>query len=290
MRMFCKCGYFMTDVIVPNRTNLRLKNSSHNNLSETKIMIFHCECCQRLHIFLSSDNAKFFVYWLDKVFLSKQDKNPIPSEQYGSYITDDYDGTYPVTFTDRNRQILLNFHDKIAVFRLESVSDNHRLIYHENHSEKILYDKSTVDMSLSAHQIRCPCGWLINLQLIDDESIIYLYDLVNWASRVKYEFGELRNFQHLIGLYCKKCKRIMLPAKEQKYATFSLTNEKCIDKDFRLFYYYVKSKDEFMIDFEKYRDEPTIFKKIYISDDGEFIHFEAENANLLYKIELSEDY
>ena len=289
MRMFCKCGYFMTDVIVPNRTNLRLKNSSHNNLSETKIMIFHCECCHRLHIFSLSDNAKFFVYWLDKVFLSKQDKNPIPSEQYGSYITDDYGGAYPIIFTDETRQILLNYYDKIAVFRLESVSENHHLIYHENHSEKILYDKSTVDMSLSAHQIRCPCGWLINLQLIDDESIIYLYDLVNWASRVKYEFGELRNFQHLIGLYCKKCKRIMLPAKEQKYATFLLTNKKFIDKDFRLFYYYVKPNDEFMIDFEKYRDEPTILKKIYISDDGEYIHFETKNANLLYKIEPSED-
>ena len=204
----------------PNRTNLRLKNSSHNNLSETKIMIFHCECCHRLHIFLSSNNAKIFVYWHDKVFLSKRDKNPIPSEQYGSYITDDYDGAYPIIFTNENRQILLNFHDKIAVFRLESVSENHHLIYHENHSKKILYDKSTVDMSLSANQIRCPCGWLINLQLIDEESIIYLYDLVNWVSRVKYEFRELRNFQHLIGLYCKKCKRIMLPAKEQKYVTF----------------------------------------------------------------------
>ena len=79
-------------------------------------------------------------------------------------------------------------------------------------------------MSLSAHQIRCSCGWLINLQLIDEESIIYLYDLVNWVSRVKYEFGELRNFHHVIGLYCKKCKRIMLLAKEQKYVAFSLTS------------------------------------------------------------------
>ena len=70
---------------------------------------------------------------------------------------------------------------------------------------------------------------------------------------------------------------------------FLLANEKITDKDFRLFYYYVKPNDEFMIDFEKYRDEPTILKKIYISDDGEYINFETKNANLLYKTELSED-
>ena len=29
---------------------------AHYNLSENKIMIFHCECCHRLHIFSSSDN------------------------------------------------------------------------------------------------------------------------------------------------------------------------------------------------------------------------------------------
>ena len=81
----------------------------------------------------------------------------------------------------------------------------------------------------------------------------------------------------------------MLPIKKQKYVTFSLTNEKCIDKDFRFLFYYVKPEDEFMIDFEKYRDEPTILKKIYISDDGEYIRFETKNTNLLYKIELSED-
>lgn len=62
----------------------------------------------------------------------------------------------------------------------------------------------------------------------------------------------------LNGTVLKKCKRIMLPAKKQKYVTFSLTNENYIDKDLRLRYYYVKPKDEFMIDLEKYQDEPTI--------------------------------
>ena len=82
----------------------------------------------------------------------------------------------------------------------------------------------------------------------------------------------------------------MLPIKKQKYVIFSLTNEKYIDKDFQFLYYYVKPEDEFMIDFEKYHDEPTILKKIYISSDKEYIRFETENANLLYKMELSEDY
>ncbi len=281
MKQFCKCGYFMTDVTVPNHTHLQLCNNNNldNDSSENKIMVFHCECCHRLHIFQS----RYCVYWLDKLF--SLNKNPVPFKQDETYIKDDYGNIYSVAFTNENKQLLLKFHDKIAVFRLESILENHQLIYHENHSEKILYDKSAVNMSLSASQIRCPCGWLINLELMDNKSIINLYDSVSWISRVKYEFGELQNFQYLIGLYCEKCKRIMLPTKKQKYIIFSLINEQYIDEDFHFFYYYIKPIDECTIDFEKCGDEPTILNKIYISGNKEYIRLETQNKNLFYRIE-----
>ena len=76
MRMLCKCGYFMTDAIVPNHTNLRMHcnsaNPFNNDIEKNKsITILHCECCHRLYI-SSSDSC--YVYWLDKIISSTQFK------------------------------------------------------------------------------------------------------------------------------------------------------------------------------------------------------------------------
>lgn len=286
MRMFCKCGYFMTDVIVPNHTNLRLYSNSpipfNNGLTgNNSISIFHCECCHRLYI-LSSPYC--YVYWLDKKIPLLQGVNSLPAEQKTAYITNDYGDVYPVVLTDENKQILLRFHDGFALFRLESITDNNQLIYYIEHTDAIMYDKSKVDMSLSAPKIRCYCGWLINLQLIDDENIINLYDSVSWIERVKYEFGELNSFSHLRGLHCKKCGRIMLPADRKRYVSYSMINAECLNNNFRFLYYYVEPKEECMMDFEAYKDEPTILNKIYVSDDEEYIRVETSNSITFYAV------
>ena len=287
MRMFCKCGYYMTDSIIPNHTNLRLYSESpflfNEDVTDNKsTSLLHCECCHRLH-FISSQHC--YVYWLDQIILSLQGVNPLPVWHEGMYITNDYGDVYPVAFTDEKKQILLKSHDGFALFRLESIMGNSQLIYHVDHADVIMYDKSKVDMSLSAPKIRCPCGWLINLQLIDDESIINLYDSISWAARVKYEFGELNGFLPLRGLHCKKCGRIMLPNDRRRYTSYSMLSGDHIDNSFRFLYYYMEPKEECMMDFEAHKDEPTILNKIYISDDEKYIRVEVSNSIAFYRAE-----
>lgn len=280
----------MTDVIVPNHTKLRLYNNSssplNNNLSENKsTLLFHCECCHRLYILPSPSDTRRYVYWLDKISSSVQDINLIPIEQDEAYITNDYGDIYPIALTDEDKTILLKFHDRFALFRLESIAENNQPIYHVDHPEAIIYDQSAVDMSLYAPKTRCSCGWLINSQLIDDESIINLYDAVSWSSRVKYEFGELESFLPLRGLQCEKCKRIMLPTSENKYVSYSLIDEGHLNNSFRFLYYYVKPKEECMVDFEAYKDEPTVLNKIYVSDDEKYIRVETRSSILFFRVD-----
>ena len=287
MRMLCKCGYFMTDTIVPNHTNLRMHcnstNPFNNDIEKNKLItILHCECCHRLYI-SSSDSC--YVYWLDKIISPTQFKNNVLAERGEVYITNDYGDIYSVALTDENKQLLLKYDNGFAVFRMESLVENNQLIYHMNHADTIIYDKSKVDMSLSASKIRCPCGWLINLQLIDDESIINLYDSISWAARVKYEFGDLNSFLPLRGLHCKKCGRIMLPTDRKRYISYSMLSETPLDESFRFLYYYVEPKEECMMDFEAYKDEPTILSKIYISNDEEYIRVEVPNSIAFYRAE-----
>lgn len=287
MRMLCKCGYFITDAIVPNRTNLRLFSKFplpyNDSLKDNEsISVLHCECCHRFHIFSSSN---YYVYWLDKLIPSLQGVEPLPMWHEGTYITNDYGDVYPVALTNENKQLLLKYDDGFAIFMMESIMEDNQLIYHMNHADTIIYDKSKMDMSLSASQIRCPCGWLINLQLIDDESIINLYDSISWAARVKYEFGDLNSFLPLRGLHCKKCRRIMLPTDRKRYISYSMLSEAPLDESFRFLYYYVEPKEECMMDFEAYKDEPIILSKIYISNDEEYIRVEVPNSIAFYRAE-----
>ena len=144
MRMFCKCGYFMTDVIVPNHTNLRLYSNSplpfNDGLTDNNsISIFHCECCHRLYI-VSSPYC--YVYWLDKKIPLLQGVNLLPVEQKSAYITNDYGDVYPVVLMDENKQLLLRFHDGFALFRLESILYHHHIVMCIGWTKKFHYFKA----------------------------------------------------------------------------------------------------------------------------------------------------
>lgn len=65
--MMCKCGYTMSDTIVPNNTNLRIYNTKES-LKKSLLfkpsecmLAFHCECCHRIHVWGSQ---KFLVFGL----------------------------------------------------------------------------------------------------------------------------------------------------------------------------------------------------------------------------------
>lgn len=64
-----------------------------------------------------------------------------------------------------------------------------------------------------------------------------------------------------------------------------MITENRVTNCFRLRYYYVKPKDECMMDLEAYKDEPTILNKIYVSDDEEYIRVEVPNSIVFYRAE-----
>ena len=77
----------------------------------------------------------------------------------------------------------------------------------------------------------------------------------------------------------------MLPTDRKRYISYSMLSETPLDESFRFLYYYVEPKEECMMDFEAYKDEPTILSKIYISNDEEYIRVEVPNSIAFYRAE-----
>lgn len=299
MHKTCECGYFMSDSLVPNHTFLRMYLEPISTLNggdyqdKDYSSIFHCECCHRLHFYSIGYDSRYHVFWLSQVVSENQDG--IPNGKNEVYILNDYDEVFKGVFDDKYERLFLEYNGKLAVFLLESIYEDGQMIYHTEHPERIIFDSSMADRSITAYTIRCSCGWLIwNHWIPDDDSLIKLYDDISWLNYAKWAFGEIEDGEHDIkkkGLYCERCRRLMIPDEHGKYVVYApIEHEEKLAFDFSFLYYYVKPLDQVVIekdapDFQAYLEIPKRLSKIFISEDKKYLRVHEEEKVVFYQAE-----
>lgn len=270
----CKCGYLMSDTIVPNHTNLHIyteenmkKKISGEDYDITGF-VFHCECCHRLHVFSSPyTNQKFYTFGLPENSTYKQCEHF--SELNIFWLRNDYDEIFEGRYCPKCKKLYIHYHDKRIIYIVERINEvNGQEIYHTNEkiTDRYLTD---IDVSVSAKKTRCPCGWLINKDYGDNKSFITIYNDDNWKHRIKYEFGETEHFHFVYGLQCEKCGRLFIPYENNNYSIYRKADTgKNISNNNPLKLYFINRLDDGMIDFESNPEPQDVLDTIYIFDDN----------------------
>ena len=294
MHKTCKCGFMMRDTTVPNHTVLWVFDEPDS--SSHSFTFYHCECCHRLYKFPSRVDNRYYMLALREVLPSFPE-----SAEYNYstvYIQNDYDEEFKGYLAHDKRKLLLEYHDKAALFLAEEIYDGDQIIYHDQAPERIIFDPASVDRSVTADHIRCSCGWLIDQEVIDDESFIDLYDEAHWQMRVRYELGEDEDEELDIsdirkrGLCCEKCRRLMLPDEHGKFIVYKpMIESTANDSVFSFLYYSIYPLDVYSIKFGKYREcneVPSELNKIFISEDKKYLRVHIGDTVVYYQAEKDE--
>ena len=280
------CPERSPDVLSSNNTalNLFLEPISvidgDDYWDKPSVFVFHCECCHRLYLFRHGSNQRSYVFSLTDVI------SPVFSEMESDFqevfflhIGDYENKVFKGFWSNDRKRMLLEYHNKIAVFEAESIYEKDEMIYRHDCPVKFIFDESSVDRSVTARTVRCSCGWLINQEVCDTESFIDLYDEANWIIFVRYALGMEEKLKisdiRKRGLCCEKCKRLLLPDETGQYSVYKPLNEvKNVDAVFSILWCFVKPPDELDFPIEEYEShvEDSVelfeqFNKIYISED-----------------------
>ncbi len=286
MRMRCECGYLMSDTLVPNYTNLHIY-TTEEKLKKTfacepseHILVFHCECCHRLHIFASKyTEQKFYAFGLPENGSYEQCEHF--SELNIFYIKNDYNEIFKGRYCEKCKKLYIHYHDKLIMYIVEKINEvngnKSREIYHTDKKIINRYLSSEIDISISIRKTRCPCGWLINTDY--NKGLINIYDNVNWKQRLLFEFGEIDKSPAVSGLCCEKCKRLFIPNENGDYDIYCKSNTGKKYQIANLKLYFINQLDDGMIDFENNPNPEDVLNTIYISSDQK--HLEVhENGNV----------
>lgn len=270
MRMWCECGYLMSDILVPNHTNLHIYTTKALEYEPSKhILVFHCECCHRLHMFASKyTEQKFFVFGLLENGSHEQCEHF--SELNIFYIRNDYNQIFEGRYCEKCKRLYIHYRDNWIMYIVERINEvngsKSSEIYHTDKKIINRYLSSEMDMSVAMRKTRCPCGWLINKDYID--GLINIYNNVNWKQRILFEFGEIDKFPAVSGLCCEKCKRLFIPNKNNKYNVYCKSNtSQKISNSNCLKLYFINNLDDGMINFENKPNPEDVLNTIYISSD-----------------------
>lgn len=287
MKFKCKCGYLISDVIVPNKVRL-WTNNTKTTINKEHYDIFLCECCNRIHFISSS--GKYFIAGIP------ENESSITCEHYTTldslFLKNDIGENFEVKYCDICKKMYLIFCDeKITVYVIESISNitdgKNTTIYSTNipikngkeHSEKI---KKGV-LTSTGIKLRCSCGWLINECYTSFDNILNIYSESSWKNNIKWIYGEIECFQPLKAFICKKCEKILIPDKEHNYYIYSPYPKK-IDKLLPYFcIYYIKKSEELFIDYDECSNAEDVLHKMIGSADGKIIKLVDDDKSKFFK-------
>lgn len=284
MKFKCKCGYLISDNMVPNKVRLWI-----NNIKTTKehYDIFLCECCNRIHFISSS--GKYFVAGIpvEKSIICKH-----YTTLDSLFLQDDIEEDFEVRYCDICKKMYMIFCDgKITVYAIESISDitdgKNTTIYSTNiqikngneHSEKI---KNGV-LTSTGIKLRCSCGWLINECFTSFDNILNIYSESSWNQNIKCIYGEIDYFQPLKAFICEKCGKLLIPDKEYNYYIYS-ASPKEINNFLPCFeIYFIKKSEELFIDYDECSNAENVLHKMMGSDDGKIIKLMYNDKSKFFK-------
>ena len=314
MHKRCKCGFMMSDVLSSNQTQLDLyfapvSDADSDYWRKPRVFVFHCECCHRLYLFRHGKNQRSYVLALTDVIPSACSAAEADFEEmFFLLLDDDKNKVFKAFWSSDRKRMLLEYHDKTAVFSAESIYEENDLVYQHDYPVKLICDELSADRSIDKHHIRCPCGWMIAQEYCDCESSIVLYDEEHWKMRVGYELGQFiepRKRTIAKGLCCEKCSRLMLPDENGKYIVYKPITAHNTDMDsaFSFLSYYVRDLDEGTVAvydcFNEYEssDQKNIddcikyldrFHKIFISEDKKYLRVHIGDTVVYYQAEKDE--
>lgn len=211
MHKTCSCGYYMSDVSVPNNTALHIQDS--NGRAEFG---FYCECCGRIYLW-NCFGAKYIV-----LGIPVDDRQEYPKEN-GERVY--YHNDNDIDDHKCEKYIELYIDDKSAC--VTGQTHEHYIVeeMHKN-DEEYFSDKAVLDRlvpesgsaEFGEELLRCRCGMLIDLENAVSERI-FLYTPEAAAERrtALREIPENSEMEEpvcpegIVGYMCPDCGGIYIP-------------------------------------------------------------------------------
>ncbi|MBQ8569433.1 MAG: hypothetical protein IJ446_09490 [Oscillospiraceae bacterium] len=244
MHKTCRCGYYMSDVSVPNNTALHIQD--RNGRAEFG---FYCECCGRIYLW-NCFGAKYIV-----LGIPVDDRQEYPKEN-GERVY--YHNDHDIDDYKCEKYIELYIDDKSAY--VTGQAHEHYIVeeMHKN-DEEYFSDKAVLDRlvpesgsaEFGEELLRCRCGMLIDLENADSERI-FLYTTEAAEERIAdlreiYRSHEMDDPGYpggIMGYMCPDCGGIYIP-NEDGWTVF-YREDGLSDTD--IMYYIADSVENFLFD------------------------------------------